>query len=155
MMASERQGPPPAITGQKQERGRFRKGESGNLAGKPKGTRHRATMLAEALMAGDLDGIVRAVIKRAKSGDMGAARIVLDRLAPIRRGRPVEIDLPKIETVADVLAAQAVVIGAVGQGALTPEEGQLVGGLIDAKRRAIETFEHEKRLLALEEKLKK
>ena len=50
-------------------KGRFTKGKSGNPAGKPRGTRNRATMLAEALLDGETEEIVRSVIGRAKGGD--------------------------------------------------------------------------------------
>ena len=62
--------------------------------GRPKGARNRSTVLAEKLMADDVKSIIEAVVAAAKGGDMTAARIVLDRLAPVRRGRPVQFDLP-------------------------------------------------------------
>ena len=71
-------------------------GCSGNRYGKPPGTRHRATRMTEKLMAGDAEAVVRAVIDAAKGGDMTAARLVLDRIAPPCRGRPVRLDLPPI-----------------------------------------------------------
>jgi Family of unknown function (DUF5681) len=41
---------------------RFQKGQSGNPAGKPKGARHKATLLAERLMQDDVEKIVNAVL---------------------------------------------------------------------------------------------
>ncbi len=55
-------------------------------------------------MADDGADVVRAVIERAKDGEVQAARIVLDRILPIRKGRAVEIDLPAFETAVDVVA---------------------------------------------------
>jgi hypothetical protein len=75
---------------------RFEPGQSGNPAGKPPGTRHCITMLAEQLMADDAEGVVREVLKAAQAGDMVAARLVLDRIVPVRRGRTVELDMPSI-----------------------------------------------------------
>jgi hypothetical protein len=69
---------PPANAGRLQG-GRFVPGVSGNPAGKKPGTRHRATRLAEKLMAGDAEAVVRAIIDAAKGGDMTATRLVLDR----------------------------------------------------------------------------
>jgi hypothetical protein len=117
--------------------------------GRPKGARHRSTVLAEKLMADDVEGIVAAVVKAAKNGDMQAARIILDRLAPIRRGRPVQFDLPAGTDAAGVSAAFAV-LKAVAGGELTPEEGASVTTLLEARRRAIETVELEARIAALE-----
>jgi hypothetical protein len=40
--------------------------------------------------------VVKAVVAAAKDGDMTAARLVLDRIAPPCRGRPVRLNLPPI-----------------------------------------------------------
>jgi len=70
-------------------RGRpFAKGNSG----RPKAARHKSTILAEQLLASDVDGVVRSVVKAAKRGNMVAAKIVLERLAPPRRSRPFWLD---------------------------------------------------------------
>jgi Family of unknown function (DUF5681) len=52
---------------------RFQKGQSGNPAGKPKGARHKTTLLAERLMQDDVEKIVNAVLTAARNGDMMAA----------------------------------------------------------------------------------
>ena len=83
---------------------------------------------------------------------MTAARLVLDRIAPPRKGRPVVFDLPEVETAADVLTALGSVVQAVAAGDLTPDEGLTVAGLLEAKRKAIETVEIERRIAVLEEK---
>jgi Family of unknown function (DUF5681) len=129
----------------------FSKGQSGNPAGKPIGRRHRATMLAEKLMADDAEDIVRAVVNAAKAGDPTAMRLCIERLAPVRKGRPITFDLPAIETAADVANALGAIAGAMAAGELTPDEAGAVAGVIEAKRRAIETVEHEERLQKLEE----
>jgi len=131
------------------ENPRGRPFEPGN-PGKPKGTRHRATMMAEKLMADDAESVVRSVIDAAKAGDMVAARLVLERLVPIRKGRPVEIALPPVETPADILAALSAVVGAMAAGDITPEEATTVTAVLEGQRKAVETVEIERRLSALE-----
>ncbi|MDA8231696.1 MAG: hypothetical protein M0006_10190 [Magnetospirillum sp.] len=120
--------------------------------GRPKGARHRLTVMAEKLMEDDAKEVVQAVLTAAKAGDMTAARLVLDRIAPPRKGRPVVFDLPEVETAADVLTALGSVVQAVAAGDLTPDEGLTVAGLLEAKRKAIETVEIERRIAVLEEK---
>ena len=141
----------PAKAGQKQA-GRFQKGQSGNPAGKPKGSRHRATILAEKLMEDDAKEVVEQVINKAKTGDMAAARLILDRIAPCRRSRPVQFTLPTLSSAVDLVAAVGSILGAVAAGELTPDEGQSVAALIESKRKAIETADLETRLSALEKK---
>jgi Family of unknown function (DUF5681) len=132
--------------------GRFQKGMSRNPSGKPKGARARVTQLAEKLLEDDRDAIVRAVIAAAKGGDPTAMRLCVERHVPLRKGRPVVFDLPAIETAADVANALGAIAGAMAAGELTPDEAGAVAGVLEAKRRAIETVEHEERLRKLEER---
>src|SRR3954452_18790505 len=96
----------PANTGRKQDT-RFKAGQSGNPAGKAKGTRHRATLAAASLLDGEAETITRKTIEMAKAGDTVALRLCLDRLAPVRKDRPVAFALPRIETTADLPKASA------------------------------------------------
>jgi len=132
--------------------GRFRSGQSGNPAGKPKGTRHRLTVLAETLMEDEAGEVARAVIAAAKGGDMTAARLVLERIAPPRKGRPVAFDLPPVDKAEDVLSALGAILMAVSAGEITPDEAGSVAALLELKRKAIETIEIERRIAALEGK---
>jgi Family of unknown function (DUF5681) len=110
----------------KQRGAPFQKGQSGNPSGKPKGTRNRTTVLAEKVMQADAEDIVRAVINAAKCGDMTAARLVLDRISPVRRGRPVQLDLPPVRTASDIAEAMATLTMAVASGGVTPDEAASV-----------------------------
>jgi len=58
--------------------------------------------------------------------------------------------LPAVQTAADLPAALGAIVAAVARAVLTPEEGQAVGVVLEAQRRAIETADHELRLLAIE-----
>lgn len=128
--------------------GRF---DAGN-PGRPKGARNKVTVLAEKLMADEAEAIVRSVVDAARNGDMVAAKLVLERLAPVRRGRPVTLDLPEVRTAEDVFAAMSATISAMADGDITPEEAAVVAGVLDTKRKTIETLEIERRLEALERK---
>ena len=120
--------------------------------GRPKGARHRITMLAEKLMEDDAAEVVKSVIGAAKAGDMVAARLILERISPPRKGSPVTFDLPPVATAADVLTALGAVVQAVGEGELTPDEGVTVASLLESKRKALETVDLEARIAALEKK---
>jgi hypothetical protein len=120
---------------------RFQKGQSGNPAGKPKGARHKTTLLAERLMQDDVEKIVNAVLTAARNGDMMAAKIILDRIAPVRRGQGVFFDLPKIERSDDEVAARAAILSAVADGNLTPGEAVEISRLIEALARKLRKAE--------------
>jgi hypothetical protein len=118
--------------------------------GRPKGARHKVTTLAEKLMSDDAEGVVKAIIDAAKAGDMAAAKIVLDRLAPPRRDRPVSFSLPEIKTAGDAAKAVAAIVAAVAAGILSPPEGEAVSSLVERYVRIVETTDFERRLAAVE-----
>jgi len=134
--------------------GQFQPGQSGNPAGKPPGTRHRMTMAMEALLDGEAENITRRAVDLAIGGDPAALRLCMERLLPARKSRPIRIDLPKIDTPADVSNALSVVVAAVSDGSLDPDDAESLSRLVEVKRRSLETLEIETRLTKLEEALK-
>ena len=140
----------PASTGPKQS-GRFQPGQSGNPAGRAKGARHKALLALDAIGAKGAQAVLRRVVQDARAGDMRAAEILLRRLWPERRGRPVTIDLPPIISGADAVKASAAIVAAAAAGSLTPDEAATIGTLIETQRRAIETQDLAARIAALEQ----
>jgi len=132
-------------------RGRFAPGNPG----RPKGARHAALLALDALGAEGAAEVIRAVVEAAKGGDMRAADILLRRLWPERKGRPVAMELPPLDSARGVAAALGTVAEAVAGGDLTPEEGQAVATVLETQRRAIETAELEARIAALEANTKR
>lgn len=122
-------------------RGQFRKGRSGNPAGRPNGSRNRDTLAAEALLEGEADELMRLLIEKAKSGDATALRLCIDRIIPPRRSRPVIFYLPIIETVEDIVSAYQAVLRAAADGQLTPEEAQQFIRILEGMRDAMETVQ--------------
>jgi hypothetical protein len=122
--------------------------------GKPKGSRHKTTLFAEKLMQDDAEKIVKAVIDAAGSGDMTAARLILDRICPAPKGRAIQFDLPNITSIADLASALAAIVSEMAAGKLTPDEASTVAGVLEFKRKALETLEIERRLAALEQREK-
>jgi len=104
------------------------------------------------MMADDCEAVVRAIIDAAKGGDMTAARLVLDRIAPPCRGRRVRLALPPIVGAADLVKALAAVADAMARGVLSAEEAQAAAAVLEHHRKAVETLDLERRIIALEEK---
>ena len=142
----------PETTQPKQGGQRFEPGQSGNPAGRPRGSRHRALLALDAIGEEASKDIVNAVVTAAKGGDMRAAEILLRRIWPERKGRVVEFDLPPITAPADAVKAVAAIVDAVAAGDLTPEEAQAVAGIVEIQRRTIETQDLADRIAALEER---
>lgn len=132
---------------------RWKKGQSGNPSGRPKGARHKSTLAAQQLLDGEAEALARKVIELALAGDVTCLRVCLDRLVPPRKDAPIRISLPQVETSADITKASSVILDAVSSGELTPAEGQALCGILEGHRKAIETVDFGRRLTALEEKL--
>ena len=128
----------------------FKPGTSGNPAGKPAGTRSKSTQLLLVLMQDGAQKITQAVIEAAQGGDLMAAKIILDRVMPPAKERPVCVDLPDTSTSEGVTAAQNAILQAVATGELLPGEATTLSNIVEAKRRAIETHELAGRITQLE-----
>ncbi|MCL5779095.1 hypothetical protein M1105_19200 [Limibaculum sp. FT325] len=126
--------------------GRFTTGNPG----RPLGARHKATLAAEALLQGEAEGLTRAAVEAALGGDVGALRLCLDRILPVRKGRPIAVELGPVNTIADLAAASVRLVESVSGGEVSPEEAQAIAGVIEAARRVIETQDLARRIEALE-----
>src|SRR5215204_4489630 len=89
--------------------------------GRPKGERSRLAAALDSLAAADAEAVVAAVVAAAKGGDMTAAKLVLERLWPVPRGRAVELELPPVEDATGLVAAVARVVAAMADGTVTPD----------------------------------
>jgi hypothetical protein len=73
-------------------------------------------------------------------------------VAPLPRNRPVQFDMPVINTDADLGEAMGAILQAAADGELAPDEAVSVASLIETRRRTIETLELEQRIAALEQR---
>jgi hypothetical protein len=144
-----RNGRETAASGGRAPGGRFAPGNPGG-PGRPKGARHAALAALDAIGAEAAEEVLRRVVEDAKAGDLRAAEILLRRLWPERKGRPVEVALPEVASAANLVAALAAVASAMGRGELTSEEARAMCAVLESQRRAIETAELEARVAALE-----
>jgi hypothetical protein len=128
----------------------FRKGASGNPAGKRKGTRHKTTRAVETLLDGEAEALTRKAVELAKAGDTVALRLCLERISPPRKDRPVSFTLRPIACVADVADAMADIVSAVADGMLTPQEAGDIAKILDSYIRALDVTDVERRLSTLE-----
>jgi hypothetical protein len=118
--------------------------------GKPKGTRHKATQAALALLDGEAEVLTRKAVTMALNGDVTAMRLCLERIVPTRKDSPVTFAFPLMQSAADATKAAGAVLDAVAVGDLTPTEGAHIMGLVETFRRTLETVEIETRLVELE-----
>lgn len=130
----------------------FPKGQSANPSGRPRGSKNAALVALDRIGEDAAQDLLKSVIALARDGDMAAARIILDRVWPVRKGRPVTFDLPRVESAQDIAKAIGGILEAVAAGLLTPDEGQALSTILESHRKALELTAIEQRLTALEER---
>src|SRR6516164_10606410 len=136
---------------QQKQRGRpFEKGRSGNPAGRPRGSRNRSALVAQALLEGEAEALTRKAVELALGGDPAALRLCLDRLIAPHRERLVAFALPRMREPADLAAAMEAMYAAVAQGVLAPAEAAELAKVVDTFAKAIEMRDFNSRLTALE-----
>jgi hypothetical protein len=129
---------------------RFKKGQSGNPKGRPKGARHKTTVAVEVLLDGEAEAITRKAIEKAKQGDMIAIRLCMDRIAPQRKDRHIAFGLPMMETAKDAAVAAASIVKNVAEGELTPSEAGELMKIVEGFARSLLVSDFEERLERLE-----
>lgn len=131
-------------------RGQFKKGKSGNPAGRRPGTGEVAKL--RAAIAERVPDLIGTLIERALGGDVGAARLLLERVVPPLKAteEPAALTLPD-GTLTDQGKA---VLSAVADGTLAPGQGAALLTSLGALAKLTEVDEFERRIAALEERSK-
>ena len=124
---------------------------NGNSGRKP-GSKNRATLVAAALLEGEVEELVRKAVELAKAGDVVMLKFLLGRILP--RERLVKLDLPSMDFADDAVEALGCIMRAVSEGTISPSEGAAVAPLIDSYARAIDLADVVKRLDSLEAQIK-
>jgi hypothetical protein len=128
-------------------RGRpFKKGNGGRRPG----SKNRTTLVAEALLKGEEEALVRKAIALAKAGDVQMLKFLLDRILP--KERSVHVDLPRMQRADDAVDALGEVIDAVGIGQIAPNEGSALANLVVTRARMINDAELNLRLNDIEKR---
>ena len=134
------------------EKGKFKKGHSGNPRGKAPGTRHKATLAALALLEGEAEALSRKAVDLALEGDTTALRLCLERIAPPMKEHPLSgVELPEINGPNDILDAIVEVSQKLADGSILPSQAAALCHVFEQHRRHFETTELEERIKKLEE----
>jgi hypothetical protein len=125
---------------------KFKKGQSGNPAGRPRGQTTGAKLREQ--LATDIPPILRTLVKQALDGDVQAARLVLDRALPSLR----PVDLPEPVAIGgDSLSDQGrAVFAAIGAGEVSISHGATLIGALSGLAKIHEVSELQSRIEKLE-----
>ena len=127
---------------------KFEKGTSGNPAGRPK-DKTPATILRKSII-GDMPEIINTLVKLAKSGDVQAAKVLIDRCCPALKPAAMPISLP---TNGNLAEQGNEIIRATMRGQIPPDIGaQLITALAN-QGKLIELQELTERLDRIEKQL--
>ena len=96
--------------------------------------------------------LTRRAIELALEGDTTALKLCLERIVPQRKSRAVSFDLPPIERAEDLAGAIGSVLQEASCVRLLLDEAAALVGMMESKRKAMETIDLENRLQALERK---
>jgi hypothetical protein len=121
--------------------------------GRPKGSRNQDTAPAKKLLEEYAPHLTRKLIALGLEGNAQALRICMDRIMPPPRDACVPINLPKVKSAGDVASAAEKVTRGIGQGILSPSEGETIMNILESQSRVIESAGTEKRVEKLEDYL--
>src|SRR3954452_12395310 len=129
-----------------------------NKGGRPKVDSITLTKAARArfdtLAAESIDAVFQAILTAAtQDGDMAAAKLLIDRVIPSRRGAPVSFHIRPLQTPQDCALAYADLLDDVGSGRLTPEEAQTISAIVGKRAELFPSIELATEIEALKAQL--
>jgi hypothetical protein len=129
----------------------FQKGQSGNPAGRPRGSRNRAATRIRELLGPKTDELVGKLVELALAGNVGAIRLCLDRLAPAGKYESLLCELRPLEKAADAVGAMAGLASAAAAGEVTADEAAKFAKMISVYVDTLEAHDFDERLTKLEQ----
>ena len=107
----------------RQTSGRFARGNPGG-PGRPRNRVSAAAVELDRLGTEVAQELMLSTIERARRGNLRATELVLQRVWPVRRHRPIELDSPPGDGLCNLLNEHAALAHAMMNGDITPQDAQ-------------------------------
>ncbi len=127
----------------------FKKGQSGNPNGRPRGAVGQRTKLLKELES-DLPALITALKTNALAGDTQALKLLLDRLLPVKKAAHELVELPELEQAQTLVDKAGAVLDAVAMGEVAPDIGAQLVHAVGVLSKVAEVQDLEARISALE-----
>lgn len=127
--------------------------QKGNKLGKGRtvGSRNKATIALEMIGEAHVEEILLKTIELAKSGDIAACKLILDRVYKPRKGFKWELESHSANTIQEVEKVSMEVMEELLAGNLTTEEANLLHDTLGSRMQIIHDTQIEQRLKDLED----
>ena len=115
----------------------FKKGVSGNPAGKPKGCKDKRTMFRELVMPYKDQLIEKAIQMAVVDGDAQMMKLLLERILP---AKPIDDPLYELKDIhkMDLKQRVSLVLEKMGDGIISPSEAKTVMNVVDGSAQLVE-----------------
>lgn len=131
--------------------GRFAKGHPGG-PGRPRNPVSTVAGDLDRLGSGVAHELMQLTIERARRGDLRATEIVLQRVWPVRRNRPIELDPAGGDGLCNLLSEHAALAAAMMGGDITPQDAQAATRVFKALQEQMRRADHRNAVAALPDK---
>lgn len=119
--------------------------------GRPKGSPNKPKAAGLRLLEEYAEHLIRKCLSMALDGDRSCMRLCIERIIPLRRDPPIEINLPAIRVAEDLGRMAEKVTQGIRRGTITPQEGETIMRILESRTRVMESVEYGKRIEELEQ----
>ena len=133
---------------------RFQPGQSGNPAGKPKGTRNKNGVLLESILKESGEALVNKLADMALKGNTACLKMALSRLYPAPQVAKIKLDdMPELNTLSDIPEYLKALMKKLGNGEIDVFQFDALSRSLHRMTDSMERAELEQRITELESKL--
>ena len=138
------------MTENRNSKGQF---ATGHTSATKKRKKRDSTILAQQLGEGRVSQLVETAFTKAVAGDVGALKLLLDKIFPSVKSEPVRFSLPQIDRPEDLPLLTGAILRAVSEGLIAPDVAAQLSKVVNAHSQAVEVSEQAREIEALKREI--